>query len=169
MWLMSKNKILTKMNLLDKGWQGDSSCQFCPMNEDSNHLFFQCYFARAIWFSMGHCQEFSHTWSCIDDVLQFAYSLPKIARSAFLIVVSAVIWCIWKRRNDICFNNSLTHPCRSTVMTIVSLIISWTGTQNENIQTAANEWMPQDMDEVPIQIIPMEEDRMVEMLSADAA
>ena len=53
-------------------------------------------------------------------------------------------------------------------MTIVSLIISWTGTQEENTQTAANEWMPQDMDEVPIQIIPMEEDRMVEMLSAES-
>ena len=53
-------------------------------------------------------------------------------------------------------------------MTIVSLVVSWTGNQGENIQAAANEWLPQDLEEVPIQIVPMEDAKMLEMIFDDS-
>lgn len=33
-------------------------------------------------------------WKSISDIIQFALTLPKKYRTAFLIVVSATIWCI---------------------------------------------------------------------------
>lgn len=127
MWLMSKNKILTKLKLQEKGWQGDLSCQFCSQQEDNAHLFFQCYFAKSIWFYMGNCQDISRQWCSMDDVIHYALTLNKTSRTAFLIVVSAVIWCIWKQRNELCFRNSIVHSCRSVILTMVSIIIYWTG------------------------------------------
>jgi zinc-binding in reverse transcriptase len=39
MWLVRKKKILTKDNLVKKGWVGDTSCVFCGAYEDIDHLF----------------------------------------------------------------------------------------------------------------------------------
>lgn len=168
MWLMSKNKILTKLQLQDRGWQGDLRCQFCPLEESSDHLFFQCFFARAIWFYMGDCQHFRHHWTTLQDVIVFSHTLPKISRNAFLIVVCAVIWSVWKQRNDLCFSNSIVHSCRKTIMHIISLVVSWTGTLGEDMQAAVNAWLPQDMDVVPIHIVQRDDDRMLSWISSDS-
>lgn len=74
--------------------------------------FFQCYFARHVWFHMGQWQQYMAQWNSITDVIHFALALPKITRTAFLIVVSTTIWCIWRHQNDLCFNDSITHSDR---------------------------------------------------------
>lgn len=141
------------MKLQEKGWQGDVSCQFCSAQEDNDHLFFQCHFARTIWFYMGRCQHFRHHWHTMEDLIQFALTLDKPNRYAFLIVASAVIWCIWKQRNDLCFHHSIVYSCRKVILTIVSIAIYWTGQLKAELQDRVNEWLPQDLDEVPTQIV----------------
>lgn len=40
-WLALKNSILTKDNLIKRGWRkGTAKCQFCNKHESINHLFF---------------------------------------------------------------------------------------------------------------------------------
>ena len=117
---------------------------------------------------MGKCQDHRHNWTIIEDVIGFALSLPKPARKAFLIVASAVIWCIWKQRNDLCFLNSIVHSCRNVVMNIISLALSWTGTQGEDVQTEVNAWLPQDLEEVPLQVAHMEDERLIIWLSEES-
>jgi|ERR1017187_8805843 hypothetical protein len=53
MWLLTKKRILTKVNLIKKGWLGNPHCHFCGMDEDVNHLFVKCSYTRKIWFWMG--------------------------------------------------------------------------------------------------------------------
>jgi phage terminase small subunit len=48
MWLVRK-KILTKDNLVKKGWVGDTSCVFCDAYEDIDHLFVRCSVAYTLW------------------------------------------------------------------------------------------------------------------------
>jgi hypothetical protein len=55
MWLVSKNKILTKQNLVKKGWIGLTNCHFCGLDEDVTHLFLTWPYVRKIWFWMGNC------------------------------------------------------------------------------------------------------------------
>lgn len=150
MWLMCKNKILTKAKLQEKGRQGDLACQICSHLEDNNYLFFQCYFAKCIWFYMGNCQDIMLNFQSMDDVVSFALTLDKHKRTAFLIVVSVVILCIWKQRNELCFNNSIVHSCRHVILTIVSIVVYWTGQLKMDLQEAVNEWLPKDLHEVPI-------------------
>ena len=48
LWLVKKNKILTKVNLAKRGWQGSVDCPFCGLAESTNHLFVTCQFASQL-------------------------------------------------------------------------------------------------------------------------
>jgi hypothetical protein len=39
-WLIENNAIWSKDNMIRRGWVGDSSCQFCDIEENISHLFF---------------------------------------------------------------------------------------------------------------------------------
>jgi len=47
-WLLEKDVVLTKDNLIRRNWLGNPSCIFCGQLETSKHLFFQCPVARCI-------------------------------------------------------------------------------------------------------------------------
>jgi hypothetical protein len=44
-----KNSILTKDNLLNRGWTGNEQCQFCGEKETINHQLFSCGLAKLAW------------------------------------------------------------------------------------------------------------------------
>jgi hypothetical protein len=48
-WLVVRNKILTKDNLKKRNWHGSSECCFCGGLESIEHLFFKCSIARFVW------------------------------------------------------------------------------------------------------------------------
>jgi hypothetical protein len=48
-WLVVRNKILTKDNLKKRSWHGSSECCFCGGLESIEHLFFKCSIARFVW------------------------------------------------------------------------------------------------------------------------
>jgi hypothetical protein len=49
LWQVLKNSILTKDNLLKRGWTGNEQCQFCCEKETMNHLLFGCGLAKLAW------------------------------------------------------------------------------------------------------------------------
>lgn len=118
---------------------------------------------------MGSCQLYIGQWNCMDDVIQFALTMNNNHRNAFLVVVSAVIWNIWNQRNRLCFRDSVVHTCQTVILNIISLISYWTGQMKEEVQAAANNWMPQDLDEVPLQVVRPEDAQMVEWISSDTS
>lgn len=42
LWLLNRKSILTRDNLLKRGWKGDKTCVFCGKDESIDHLFFSC-------------------------------------------------------------------------------------------------------------------------------
>lgn len=49
LWLMLRNSILTKDNLLRRAWAGNTESHFCGAKKIINHLFFDYALARLIW------------------------------------------------------------------------------------------------------------------------
>jgi zinc-binding in reverse transcriptase len=49
LWLVKRNRVLTKLNLAKKGWSGNTKCVFCDLEESTNHLFVSCPFVNQIW------------------------------------------------------------------------------------------------------------------------
>ena len=105
MWLVCKHKILTRDVLASKGWTGSPICNFCTSHKTANHLFINCPLVKQVWFWMGKGQHYFSNWSSIEDVVNFALSLPKYDKLAFILTFSAMCWTIWKYRNELCFQN----------------------------------------------------------------
>lgn len=86
MWLLAKNKILTKSNIVNRGWTGSLQCHFCNLTKIVYHLFLQCHKARQVLFWPGNCQHFIVDWQG-DNILHFVWLwLPKKLRTSFYYV-----------------------------------------------------------------------------------
>jgi hypothetical protein len=49
LWLVSKNKLVTRDNLEKRRRVDDKSCLFCSEDESTHHLFFDCVVAEQAW------------------------------------------------------------------------------------------------------------------------
>jgi hypothetical protein len=49
LWFLQRGVVLTKDNLTKKNWKGSQQCISCNRNENIQHLFFDCPFAKTIW------------------------------------------------------------------------------------------------------------------------
>jgi zinc-binding in reverse transcriptase len=103
MWLVTQNKILTKHNLMKRGWVGSTLCTMCDETETVSHLFLMCNFAEQIWFWMGKCQHYYIYWNNFSNVMAFAATLSGNMQKYFLVVLSSVCWSLWKHHNFMVF------------------------------------------------------------------
>lgn len=94
MWLTFKNRILIKINLRKKGWEGNVQCVSCSYDETVNHMFLQCGLAKQIWYWLGLNQLHYNQWKSMKDVFKFALNLSLTQRQAFLLVFSETCWTI---------------------------------------------------------------------------
>lgn len=109
MWLIFRNRILTKVNLTKEGWIGSTQCMFCDQQETVNHLSLNCPLIKQVWYWLGNNQLHYQQWRSLKHVFHFALALSKKERTAFLIVFSATCWTFWKHRNEVCFQAAQTN------------------------------------------------------------
>lgn len=153
MWLVARNKLLTKKNLSKKGWPGSTKYQFCSQEETTNHLFLKCPLTQQIWFWMGQSQHYFSHWQNITDIIEFACSLKGKSKLAFLTMFSALCWTVWKLRNDSCFNNVPNKTFRTIILLIISLLTYWAGIIKRSVRDIIQtDWMPEDVDMIPLQV-----------------
>lgn len=122
LWLMNKKSILTRGNLLKRGWKGDKCCFFCGQDESIDHLFFTCSVARLIWSLLKCAFDLNSIPLNLNDCFdRWIKTFPKLDKRLVLVGVSALFWSIWKCRNDIVFNRrKFCDP-----MVIVKLMCTW--------------------------------------------
>ena len=78
LWLVRRDKILTKINLVAKGWQGDISCVFCGQPGDTEHLFIHCSYIRLIWHWIADHNNFTFTCASLEDMgIRCIYSFKR--------------------------------------------------------------------------------------------
>ena len=71
LWLVKQNKVLTRVNLSKRGWNGDKSCLFCGLPETTNHLFVTCHFASVIWGWIANYNNFVFQFTTVGRVVDF--------------------------------------------------------------------------------------------------
>ena len=108
---MFQNAVLTRQVMKQRKWPGNPCCSFCKDVESSQHLFFTCPFARAVWIA--------HPWFIKSEILSNNYdSIVEIINAllnsghphASLINIMIFRWCIWKARNNTLFDRKETKP-----------------------------------------------------------
>jgi len=100
LWLLSKNRLLTRDNLAKRREVNDPSCLFCSENESIVHLFFDCCVATNVW---QYISDLLNVNIRKDFESVAALWLANKKHLITNIVSFAVLWVLWKLRNLLCF------------------------------------------------------------------
>lgn len=102
LWLLSHNKILTRDNLSKRQHLADKTCLFCTEPETVNHLFFECVVSRLMFHEVADIIQKPE----ITSYEQMAtYWLCNERNGVVNMITTALIWTIWKFRNDLLFHH----------------------------------------------------------------
>ncbi|KAF5771848.1 putative reverse transcriptase zinc-binding domain-containing protein [Helianthus annuus] len=114
-WRANLDRLATKVNL--KRRNVDIPSVMCPFydeyEESVDHLFTACSLASRVWTAVS-------AWCNIPPIFAFAFKdlldihnsglLGKKAKKIMLGLVISTVWCIWKARNDLVFNQIRRSP-----------------------------------------------------------
>jgi zinc-binding in reverse transcriptase len=76
LWLVKRNKILTKVNLKKKGWLDSTQCVFCSAEESSDHLSVTCPFINFIWQWIARHNFFNFQGTNLHDLWNLDFNIP---------------------------------------------------------------------------------------------
>jgi zinc-binding in reverse transcriptase len=121
---VQKNKILTKDNLILRGWTGDDKYIFYNAIETIEHLFIHCSLASCLWNWIGHHNNFSFHMLCksIEDLWIIDNYIPFKDTNLCEIFRAAILWVIWKERNRLIFHGGICKSIRNLGGSIIALI-----------------------------------------------
>jgi hypothetical protein len=103
LWLLTKNKILTRDNLVKMKKLDDVTCLFCTKLETVRHFFFECCVAKNIWETISKLIGF-----CVGNDFEFVAKLWLNDKKYkhVNVLTAVVLWILWKTRNNLCFQVS---------------------------------------------------------------
>jgi hypothetical protein len=122
LWLLANNRILTRDNLAKRKKMEDKSCLFCCEEESVQHLFFQCVVAKQCWCIISNILGISVEESLID-IGKFWLSNKK--HTVVNIVIAAVLWNLWKLRNELCFQRAGWRSMEILLHRIGGVLQNW--------------------------------------------
>src|ERR1043165_8282346 len=104
MWFLFNKVILTKDNLAKRNWDGCKKCVFCDSKESIDHLFFTCPFAHLLWTVVHYAFNITPPVNSTNMFGSWLNSVDKNFKAQIRVGTCALLWSIWKCRNDIIFN-----------------------------------------------------------------
>ena len=97
------NNILTKDNLVRRGWTGNEERHFGGAKESIDHLFFECVVAKLIWHVVTCAFGLPSIPANLSDLMgNWIKPFPGGQRKVVLCGSITICWTIWKARNRAC-------------------------------------------------------------------
>jgi hypothetical protein len=125
-WLVVRNKILTKDNLIKRSWHGSSKCYFCGGLESIEHLFFKCSIARFVWRVIQIALNLDFIPKSIGELCDRWLNKSKDRISNLMIFgCGAVFWAIWRTRNDWFFGDKILLDPANIIFLCCFWLDSW--------------------------------------------
>jgi hypothetical protein len=132
LWLVVRNKILTKDNLKKRSWKGSSECCFCGGLKSIDHLFFKCSIARFVWRVVQIVLNLDFIPKNIEEICDRWMNNPKDRISNLLIFgCGAMFWAIWRTRNDWFFGEKILLDPANIIFLCCFWLDSWAIRQKE--------------------------------------
>lgn len=103
LWLVRRNRILTKLNLVKMGWSGSTDCPFCGILESANHLFVEFSYISVIWKWIAEFIGLNFQCSTIDELWYIDAVIPLINTLLIELVRGVLLWKVWLSRNKVIF------------------------------------------------------------------
>ncbi|KAJ0854520.1 putative reverse transcriptase zinc-binding domain-containing protein [Helianthus annuus] len=143
-WRGNLDMLATRVNLKRRNVNIVSvMCPFCDEYEESaDHLFTACSTASRVWAAIS-------VWCKIPPIFAFAFKdllgihntcfLGKRAKKIMLGLMIISVWCIWKGRNEVVFNDHKRSP-QEIVAEIKSRGYVWFRNRSSCKYISWNEW-----------------------------
>ena len=122
LWLMSHNKMMTRDNMQKREMDKPLDCVFCKEKETITHLFHECVVAKEIWASIS-ASFGAKLGDNLESVSRFWVSQNK--NSALNTICACTLWCIWKTRNSMIFDNHPWLDIKQILWMILKTLRGW--------------------------------------------
>lgn len=122
LWLLFYNKLMTRDNLLKRNLKKPEDCVFCSCKESICHLFFECVVAQEIW-TMVSCLLGRTVGGNIESVASLWVAGKQLDHVNT--ICSAVLWAIWKFRNNMIFNGVPWISVKQIWWLVLRLVKKW--------------------------------------------
>lgn len=116
-WCLLRNRILTKIDLLRRGvlQHNNITCVGgCGCSETADHLFLVCNIFGDTWNFLWCCLNIDFVPSGVigEHFAQFSQlvGMSRSSHSFFKLICLALVWVIWKERNNHIFKNVASDP-----------------------------------------------------------
>lgn len=122
LWLVTKNKVLTRDNVNKRVKLDNLECLFCAEEESTIHLFFDCCVAKQVWNDLNEISG----WPTVKFFLDMASCW--LSNKKFLVrnmIYAAVLWSLWKLRNNLCFQNVSWNSSKQVWQMVTSMVVGW--------------------------------------------
>jgi hypothetical protein len=124
LWTTHKRRIFTNERRAQRGLAASARCPFCSSDEDVEHLFLRCAEVATIW----HTFDLDEQQIASLPQLEGVWDIPPPGQPAtprvWRTILLAVMWNIWKRRNNKVFN-SVDEPATLVLRCCASDIDLW--------------------------------------------
>ena len=102
-----------------KGCFGSHSPFFCSEHESIPHLFFECYVVVNVWKLVAEVIDVN-IGSDYESVAKLWVANKKHVVTN--VISSAVLWSLWKLRNEICFQGVFCLGTKMVLITIAKML-----------------------------------------------
>ncbi|KAL2943828.1 hypothetical protein RDABS01_032175 [Bienertia sinuspersici] len=108
-WLGVRQRLMTRDRLIRMGLATENSCCLCNRGVESHsHLFFDCEFSRNCWKQILEWLNAKVQHYQLQQMIQWIARSCKgdrIRRQAFCAAVTAMVYALWRARNDLLWSN----------------------------------------------------------------
>ncbi|KAF5812258.1 putative reverse transcriptase zinc-binding domain-containing protein [Helianthus annuus] len=146
-------KVASRVGLSRRGVHlTDVSCPRCGLqDEDSDHIFVTCLWARSIWWNMLVWMRINFPADIIslEEFVSYLHNQPggKRWKKIVYTVTLATVWRIWKARNEKVFEDRFI-PVQTSVELIKEDAFLWLGNRSKLQLTDWIKWKSFDISEV---------------------
>lgn len=113
MWVTNLNRLPTRDRLSSWGMQVPTACCICSTNPESrDHLMLSCSFALTLWSEIRRRLQCAvPVFSDWSDLIQWSCSSsPPAPMQLRMLVVQALVYSVWRQRNNMFHNQLITPP-----------------------------------------------------------
>jgi hypothetical protein len=101
------------------------------MNENIQHLFLHCPFAKTIWHIIFFATNLKQPRSVSHLFGTWLNNQPKTMKGLIWVGVAALYWAIWRCRNDVIFNKLKTNSIMQVIFRGAYWLRSWSQFQRD--------------------------------------
>jgi hypothetical protein len=97
----------------------------CWQIEPSEHIFFECHFAKFCWWTNRDALSWQYTPITLQHFLNLSSGRGDVPKPKMIFILACVCWSLWLIRNDYVFNNKIKSNPNVVIHRSIIFLQKW--------------------------------------------